>query len=79
MTYKEDHPVGYVFTLFIIVVIGFVCYRIFKGKSAPSNQYTPYDDITVGKKVDIKRDSPLHDTKHQIQYEENDTHNKNEG
>ncbi|PKR84642.1 DUF3951 domain-containing protein [Heyndrickxia camelliae] len=41
---------GYVFTLFIMVVLGFICYRIFKGKSVPSNQYTPYDDITVGKR-----------------------------
>jgi len=64
--------VGYVFTLFIMVVLGFICYRIFKGKSVPSNQYTPYDDITVGKKVDIKRVNPLHDTKHEIQYEEKD-------
>lgn len=60
---------GYVFTLFIMVVLGFICYRIFKGKSVPS---TPYDDITVGKKVDIKRVNPLHDTKHEIQYEEKD-------
>ncbi|KQL52630.1 hypothetical protein AN964_03180 [Heyndrickxia shackletonii] len=63
---------GYFFILIIIVVIGVVCFRFFKRKSAPSNQYTPYDDITVGKKIEIKRDSPLHDTKHQIEYEEKD-------
>jgi len=79
LTYKEVDPVGYVFTLFILVVIGVVCYRIFKKKSVPSNQYTPYDDITIGKKIDIKRENPLHDTKHQIQYEEKITHNKKEG
>ncbi|WP_412535635.1 hypothetical protein [Peribacillus simplex] len=38
--------------MFVIPVICFVCYRLIKKKSAPSNRYTPYDDITMGIKDD---------------------------
>lgn len=60
----------YVYTLFVISVIGFVIYRMIKKKSMPSNRYTPDDDITMGKKIEVKRDSPLEDSKHFIQNEE---------
>ncbi|MET1180785.1 DUF3951 domain-containing protein [Peribacillus simplex] len=67
----------YVFSLFIIFVIGFVCYRMIKKKSIPSNRYTPYDDITMGiKDDDIQQDNPIHDTKHHIQYEEKSNDDK---
>lgn len=61
---------AYVYTLFVISIIGFVIYRMIKKKSTPSNRYTPYDDITMGKKIEVKRESPLEDSKHVIQYEE---------
>ncbi|WP_440705739.1 hypothetical protein [Heyndrickxia oleronia] len=35
-----------------------------------SNRYTPYDDITMGNKIDVKHDIPIEDTKHIIQYDE---------
>jgi hypothetical protein len=66
----------YVFALFIISIIGFVFYRMIKRQSKPSNRYTPYDDITSGIKVDSKQDSPVQDTKHQIEYEERENNNK---
>lgn len=31
---------------------------------------TTYDDITLGNKMDVKRDSPIEDSKHVIQFEE---------
>ncbi|MCK2006175.1 DUF3951 domain-containing protein [[Brevibacterium] frigoritolerans] len=59
---------AYVYTLFFISVICFVCYRLIKKKSAPSNRYTPYDDITMGIKDDDI--NPIQDTaNHHIQYE----------
>jgi hypothetical protein len=61
---------SYVYTVFIIFVIGFIVYRMIKKKSTPSNRYTPYDDITMGIKGDIRQDNPIQDTKHQIVYEE---------
>ncbi|MGN7299466.1 DUF3951 domain-containing protein [Ferdinandcohnia sp. SAFN-114] len=67
---------AYVYTLFVISVIGFVIYRMIKKKSTPSNRYTPYDDITMGKKIEVKRDRPLEDSKHVIQYEEKVEKNK---
>lgn len=66
----------YVYILFIIAVIGFVCYRMIKKKSAPSNRYTPYDDVTLGMKDD-NQDYPLKDTKHHIPYEEKANNGKN--
>ncbi|MEF2098491.1 DUF3951 domain-containing protein, partial [Bacillus sp. CFBP9009] len=61
---------AYAYTLFVISVICFVCYRLIKKKSAPSNRYTPYDDITMGiKDDDIQQDNPIQDTtNHHIQY-----------
>jgi hypothetical protein len=61
---------AYVSSLFIIAVIGYICYRMFKRKSTPSTRYTPFDEITMGNKIDVKQDGPLQDTKHHIQYEE---------
>jgi hypothetical protein len=51
---------AYAYTLFVISVICFVCYRLINEKSAPSNRYTPYDDITMGIKDDDI--NPIKDT-----------------
>ncbi|WP_347941093.1 DUF3951 domain-containing protein [Peribacillus simplex] len=67
---------AYVYTLFVISAIGFVCYRLLKKKSTPSNRYTPYDDITMGIKGDDIQDNPIQDTKHPIQYEEKSNNDK---
>lgn len=63
-------------TLFIIAVIGCVCYRMFKRKSTPSNRYTPFDEITMGDKIDVNQDAPIQDTKHHIRYEEKTDNDK---
>jgi hypothetical protein len=60
----------YVSTFFIISLIGFICYRMFKRKSIPSNRYTPFDEVNMGTKNDVKEDVPIQDTKHHIEYEE---------
>jgi hypothetical protein len=49
---------------------------MFKRKSTPSNRYTPFDEITMGNKIDVKHDAPIHDTKHHIQYEERTDNDK---
>ncbi|TDL84382.1 DUF3951 domain-containing protein [Vibrio vulnificus] len=69
---------AYAYTLFVISIIAFVCYRLIKKKSAPSNRYTPYDDITMGiKNDDIQQDNPIQDTtNHHIQYEEKSNNDK---
>ncbi|MBE4909855.1 DUF3951 domain-containing protein [Bacillus luteolus] len=55
---------AYVYTLFVISVIGFVMYRMMKKKVTPSNRYTPFDTITTGNKVDAKQhDSLVEDNK----------------
>lgn len=41
-----------------------------KKKSTSSNIYTQYDDVIMGKKIEVKRESPLEDSKHVTQYEE---------
>ncbi|MGE7602430.1 DUF3951 domain-containing protein [Peribacillus sp. NPDC097675] len=67
---------GFVYAIFVISIIGLVCYRMIKKKSTPSYRYTPYDDITMGIKENIKRDSPIQDTKHYIAYEEKANNDK---
>lgn len=37
----------YVFAFIVVFVIGSVSYRILKKKTLPSNEYTPYDDLTM--------------------------------
>jgi len=61
---------AYVYTIFIVTVIGVICYRMIKQKKIPSNHYTPFDNITMGKKIDVKRTQLMSDTKHEIKYEE---------
>nr|WP_304217143.1 FeoB-associated Cys-rich membrane protein [Fredinandcohnia onubensis] len=61
---------AYVYILIVISVIGFVIYRMIKKKSTSSNIYTQYDDVIMGKKIEVKRESPLEDSKHVTQYEE---------
>ncbi|MFE8696788.1 DUF3951 domain-containing protein [Cytobacillus sp. FJAT-53684] len=67
---------AYIYTLFIIAVIVYACYRVFKKKSAPSNRYTPYDEITMSNKIDVNQGLPIQDTKHNSEYEERTDNNK---
>ncbi|UZD48643.1 DUF3951 domain-containing protein [Peribacillus frigoritolerans] len=62
--------VSSLFILIVVGIIGFSVYNMIFKKKTPSNMYTPYDDMIMGKKDDIKRDQPTQDTKHNIEYEE---------
>ncbi|RDI37221.1 DUF3951 domain-containing protein [Falsibacillus pallidus] len=68
---------AFVYTIFIIAVIVFIFYRISKKKSTPSNRYTPYDNITMGTNGS-QENTPIHDTKHHVPFEEKSTNAKNE-
>ncbi len=46
------------------------CYRMIKKKSTASNEYTPFDGITLGTNEDVSRVSPREYMKHHIAYEE---------
>ncbi|MFC4323086.1 hypothetical protein [Litchfieldia salsa] len=61
---------AYAYTLFVISVIGLIIVRMTKRKSRASNRYTPYDDITIGHKNNVKWDRSIEDSKHEIHYEE---------
>jgi amino acid permease len=66
---------AYAYSSFVITVICFVCYRLIKKKSAPSNRYTHYDDITMGIKDDDI--NAIQDTtNHHIQNEEKSNNDK---
>lgn len=60
----------YFFMFLIILIIGIIIFGIFKRRSLPSNNYTPFDDIIEGKIASSKQETPIQDTKHQIKYEE---------
>ncbi|WP_162878719.1 DUF3951 domain-containing protein [Peribacillus butanolivorans] len=62
--------VAYVFTIIVVGIIGLIGYRMIFKKKTPSNMYTPYDDMVMGKKDDVKRNHPAEDTKHNTKYEE---------
>jgi hypothetical protein len=53
---------------FYAVVFGIILYRIIFKRKMPSNKYTPYDDITMGRQIDVMKDQPIYDTKHEIEY-----------
>ncbi|MET1029747.1 hypothetical protein [Domibacillus tundrae] len=58
--------------LFIAMIIGataFLIIRAVRKRSLPKNNYTPHDDIELGRPLDSKRDEPGSDTKQNIQYE----------
>jgi hypothetical protein len=63
--------------IFYAVVFGLILYRIIHTRRLPSNKYTPYDDITMGRQIDVMKNQPIYDTKHQIEYRE-ETRNGNE-
>ncbi|MFE1245036.1 DUF3951 domain-containing protein [Fictibacillus sp. NPDC058756] len=63
--------------IFYAVVFGLILYRIIVKRKMPSNKYTPYDDITMGRQIDVMKDQPIYDTKHKIEYRE-ETRNGNE-
>ncbi|MEK4013845.1 MULTISPECIES: DUF3951 domain-containing protein [Peribacillus] len=62
--------VSSLFILIVVGIIGFTVYKMIFKKKTPSNMYTPYDDVVMGKKDDIKKVQPPQDTKHNIEYEE---------
>ncbi|WP_410200466.1 DUF3951 domain-containing protein [Peribacillus frigoritolerans] len=57
---------AYAYSPFVITVICFVCYRLIKKKSAPSNRYTPYDDITRKIKMTYKTVTGYYKSSHSI-------------
>ncbi|MBP0725366.1 DUF3951 domain-containing protein [Bacillus sp. RG28] len=61
---------AYIYTFLVLLIIGLICYRLINKKSVPPNRYTPYDEITIGSKIEIKQDILIDDTKHNIKYEE---------
>lgn len=46
--------VAYVFTIIVVGIIGLIGYRMIFKKKTPSNMYTPYDDMVMGKKMMLK-------------------------
>jgi hypothetical protein len=56
--------------IFYAVVFGLILYRIIVKRKMPSNKYTPYDDITMGRHIDVMKEQPIYDTKHEIEYRE---------
>ncbi|MDW7613777.1 DUF3951 domain-containing protein [Peribacillus simplex] len=62
--------VSYLFTIVVVGIIGLIGYRMIFKKKTPSSMYTPYDDMIMGKKDDVKRNYQEQDTKHYIEYEE---------
>ncbi|SNT17463.1 Protein of unknown function [Bacillus sp. OK838] len=62
--------VSYLFTIIVVGIIGLIGYRMIFKKKTPSSMYTPYDDMVMGKKDDVKRNYQEQDTKHYIEYEE---------
>jgi hypothetical protein len=74
-----------ILAFFMYIVIPFIIvFKIFKRKKLPNNEYTPYDDILLGRsrREAYTKDMLQDDLKHEIQYEEvydmdreNDTHN----
>ncbi|WP_046178357.1 hypothetical protein [Domibacillus tundrae] len=60
----------YLFIAMIIGITAFLIIRAARKRSLPKNNYTPHDDIELGRPFDSKRDEPGSDTKHSIQYEE---------
>ncbi|QDP41113.1 hypothetical protein [Radiobacillus deserti] len=57
--------------LLVVALVVYIGFRIVKKKSLPSNEYTPYDNIVMGRKENIRPELiPYEDTKHVIRYEE---------
>ncbi|WP_175615752.1 hypothetical protein [Piscibacillus halophilus] len=77
--------VAYFFMVVILVTIIIVLIRMITKKWMPSNnydslddnteiRYTPYDDIIMGTTPDVRRDTPIKENNHHIDYvEEDDT------
>ncbi|MGB3259984.1 hypothetical protein [Paenisporosarcina sp.] len=60
---------GYIFLAILIGVIIWTLWRLGTKRRLPLNHYQPFDDAMEGTKDDMKS-SPLHDTKHETEYEE---------
>jgi hypothetical protein len=53
----------------MVVIIAIVTYKSLSRKSLPTNEYTPYDSVTMGNQDHLQTDA-IQDTKHHVQYEE---------
>ncbi|MDX1806190.1 MAG: hypothetical protein R3267_04065 [Paenisporosarcina sp.] len=60
---------GYIILALLISVIGWTLWRLATMRRLPLNHFTPFDDAVEGKKEENTTTS-LHDTKHEIEYEE---------
>jgi hypothetical protein len=40
---------AYFFIAFVVLAVGFSIYKVIRKRKFPSNNYTPFDDITMGK------------------------------
>lgn len=60
---------GYIFLAILIGVIAWTLWRLGTKRRLPMNHYMPFDDAMEGKKDDNNASS-IHDTKHEIEYEE---------
>ncbi|WP_223701758.1 hypothetical protein [Sutcliffiella deserti] len=40
---------AYFFIGFVVLVVGFSIFKAIRKRKLPSNNYTPFDDITMGK------------------------------
>jgi hypothetical protein len=79
--------IAYFIMAIILVTIVIVLIRIITNKWMPSNNddssddkteitYTPYDDIIMGTNPDVKRDAPIKENDHQIDYVEKEDSKK---
>jgi hypothetical protein len=55
-----------------IIIPFIIVYKIFKKKKLPNNEYTPYDDILLGRtrREGYTKEIIQSDQKHEIKYEE---------
>ena len=60
---------GYIIFALLIGVICWTLWRLVTIRRLPLNHFTPFDDSIDGKREDNDTTS-LHDTKHEIEYEE---------
>ena len=60
---------GYIMLIILLGVIAWTLIRLFTRRRLPLNHYAPFNDAMEGKKDDRTKSS-LHDTKHEVEYEE---------
>ncbi|WP_349408559.1 hypothetical protein [Pseudalkalibacillus sp. SCS-8] len=52
-----------------IIIPVIIIYKIIRKKKLPNNEFTPYDDLTMGR-VPYEKQKISEDHKHHVQYEE---------